>query len=191
MINIITDIDDVILDTQAGVAQFLSQKGLDYSKDVKFNNGFIDFSQYWMPEFLTSQFFRELPILQYADEVLSRFKSKGYKIFALTSPPDIGYDNRLHQLNKEFPNMFDEIIIKLGNKGEILTDMIARHNLRASDTYFIDDAPHNIKAAMIVPDLNIAWMENVQNKAFPPESKDVVIVKNMLDFEKHLKTKLG
>jgi len=183
MKNIITDIDEVVLDLHTAYIEFLNTENIKYDHDLIFENGFYKTNDELWNRFWGSGFASRIPLLPHADKVLKRLKTAGHKIFALTAPEESGRASRMTQLNRDFPNIFNEIIISQNPKGKLISEIIARHNLDAKNTYFVDDGPQNIAAGLTVPDIKIFWIRHNINKDFPPKSPRVTTVNNILEFE--------
>lgn len=142
---ILTDVDSVLLNYDAGFFTFASKKGfgqLPFENHVPFENRLnVDLStvQQLIEDFAKSEEFSQLPVYRDAKEYVGLLSANGYRFIAITAPGNADYivNKRIANLQKHFGDVFENVIcLPVGESKEpVLT------NWKGTKQLWIEDHP--------------------------------------------------
>ena len=190
---LILDIDDVVYDCPASLLKYVQNTMPGYANATMESlneifesvDGFFKLTPEIVMTILTVQPYCNMALFPYVKNSLYRLKNDGiiFDNFALSSTPDGAKETRTYYLNRDLPGIFTEMILKLGDKGELIQELLERRKIRPEETLFADDLRKNILSAQNKnPGLNLAYRRNLRN-AHVPNIPGAYNVKDFLEIE--------
>jgi HAD superfamily hydrolase (TIGR01509 family) len=185
MDNVLTDLDHSFLGYLHTLPEYRHITPADLYRlfPDDFGLGSFELAERFKPGWLESPSWSDRPIYPDVLEVLKRLKAKGFWM-AIVSAASGRFDDKRAWIAERFGNYVSDIEISgHGDKAEFIRNILARHNLKASETVMIDDRFPNLRSAVAVG-IRAVWRKpNIGEKELPADIKDLPTVNNLEEFE--------
>lgn len=188
-VNVWIDIDEVLADTVREFLKFVKTKfDMKLERDWLYNYFLQDVKESWISkeqffalwkEFSLSGHTKDLPTVKWSYQLLYHLKNNWNKVFAITWRHEFEKENTEHWLNKNYPNLVDELIFTnfLSSEMKYKSEYINKYDIKLffDDIYeFCSDVASNSNIPVYMP--TKPWNVHYQDL-----HKNIVRIKNLTD----------